>query len=82
MTRLKLFLILACATGAAATLAATSPVSASRHLGSANVTPDSPRAVAGSPAAQLPDVGAWLSRYGTYNVIQGSWNFLPSGDGC
>jgi hypothetical protein len=77
MTRLHLLLTLAGLTGAAATVAPTSPQSSSPTLPAAGIAPS---IATGVPANGQPDV-AWLARYGAYNARQGSWNFMPNPHG-
>ncbi len=79
MTRLHILLTAACVTGAAAALAPTSPERASPKLPAAGVAPVTTTAAAAN--GQLDQV-AWLARYGSYNVRQGSWNLFPNPNGC
>jgi hypothetical protein len=78
MTRLHLILTIACVTGAAATVAPTSPERRSLTAPAGPVAPG----MAKHATAHGPADIAWLARYGTYNVRRGTWNFLPSPDGC
>ncbi len=39
-------------------------------------------AVSGAPAGDQAVQAGWLDRYGVYNVRQGSWSLIPTGDGC
>jgi hypothetical protein len=89
MTRLHLLLGLACLTGAAATTASTSPQGASPNLPAAAAAPSTAKGSGGAFASVKPDQIAWVSRFGRYNVSQGSWEFLsdgkaflPNGKGC
>ncbi len=87
MKGLKLVVTLACVTGAAATLAATSPKSAAPQLPASSPAPVAATVV---PANRPADLVRWMTRYGTYNARQGSWSllpqeswsFLPNPDGC
>jgi hypothetical protein len=74
MTRLHLLLTVACVTGAAATVARTSPQRSSPTPPAAGVAPGTAKGV--PVDGQAGQVG-WLARYGTYNARQGSWSLLP-----
>ena len=78
MTRLHLVLTMACVTGAAATTSATFREHRSAPSPVADVAPN-PRTYL--PAHSQADV-AWLAKYGTYDVRQGTWRFLLRPDGC
>ena len=75
MTRLHLLLTMACVTGAAATVALTSPERSSPNPPATGVAPGTANGV---PVMGQADQAAWLARFGTYNVRQGSWSFLPN----
>jgi hypothetical protein len=69
----------ACLTGIAATVAATSP-------GHSSPTPPA-AGVPSAPVKGVRDKGqagqvAWLAGFGTYDARTGTWNFVPNPRGC
>ncbi len=76
MARHPLLITLACVAGAAATIAVAAAESTPQSLPAAVVAP-----VTAAATDAAPEVG-WLDRYGTYNVRQGTWILIPSGEGC
>ncbi|MFI5210012.1 MAG: hypothetical protein ACHQ2E_06170 [Gemmatimonadales bacterium] len=79
MTRVHFLLSIACATGAAATIAPTShgrTAPAPSAAGTATVT------AKGVPARGPGEEVAWLAGFGTYNGRKGTWNFVVNPRGC
>ena len=74
MTRLHLLLTIGCVTGAAATVGPASPKRPSPPPPAQAVW----RGTAKSAPLNQSDNIAWLARFGTYNVRQGSWTFIPN----
>jgi hypothetical protein len=78
MTRLHLLLTIGCVTAAAATVDPASPKRPSPTPPSQAVSRDTAKS---APVNQSANT-AWVASFGTYNVRQGSWNFIPNPNGC
>ena len=82
MTPLKLLLVVVGVTGATGTTPPTSPVQSTPKVRTAVAAPETAATIPAVPADVRPDPSSWLARYGTYNVREGTWNFIRTDSGC
>ena len=83
MTPLKLLLVVVGVTGATGTTPRpSSPVQSTPDVRTAGQARETAATLPAVPADARPDPSFWLARYGTYNVREGTWNFIRTDSGC